>query len=102
MTAAACVMLPFLMPILRNIFSIGLNDTSVEAFQRYKTHLVPARDLFLYLTLALCIITSNWTFYNYWKGKRISKLELLVSLIFLIIAGLIIFVKTILPSGRLV
>ena len=100
-TAAACLMLPFLMTILRHIFAIEHNDTSVETFQRYKVHLVLARDFFLYLTLALCIITSSWTFHNLRKGKRISNVELFVSWIFLLVAGLIIFIKTVLPSGRL-
>lgn len=102
LTAAACMTLPFLMAILRSIFSIKLNDTSVETFQKYKTHLAPIKDTFLFVTLSLCITASGWILYDNKRVKRIGNIELFISLIFLIVAVLIIFIKTALPTGRLI
>lgn len=99
-TLTACLALPFLMTILRSLYSI--RDTSFDSYQRYKMHLIPTRDLIVYSTLGFCLLVSAWTFINFKMGRSISRFDVVAAFIFLITAALIIMIKALLPSGPLV
>lgn len=101
-TLTACLALPFLVTILRRLYSIEINDTSFASFQRYKTQLIPTRDLVVYATLGLCLLVSTWTFINHKRGRSTSRFDVVATFIFLITAVLIVMIKTLLPSGPLV
>lgn len=101
-TLTACLALPFLMLILRSLYSIDLNDASFDSFQRYKAQLLPARDFLVYSILGLCLVVSTWTFINYKRDRRISRFDVVATFIFLITAVLVIVIKTLLPSGSLI
>lgn len=101
-TLAACLTLPFLITILRSLYSIDINDSSFDAFQRYKTHLIPARDLFVYSALGLCLLVSTWTLINYKMGRSTSRFDIVATFIFILTAVGIIAIKTLLPSGPLI
>lgn len=101
-TLIACLALPFLVTILRGLYSIDLGDTSLDSFQRYKYQLIPARNLVVYSTLGLCLLVSAWTFINYMMGRSVSRFDVVATFIFLMTAVLIILIKAFLPSGPLV
>ena len=101
-TIIACLTLPFLMYILRSLYAIDVNDPLFEGFQRYKTDLIPARDVFVYSTLGLCLLLSTWNLLNHKAGRNTSRFDVVATLLFVITAALIILIKTLLPAGPLV
>jgi hypothetical protein len=99
LTIVACVTLPFLTTVLRNIYSIDINDNSFESMNRYKTQLIPIRDMILFSIVLLCLTLSIWTFMNYGMRKQISNFDLLSSIMFVLVGAIIIFARTMVPSG---
>lgn len=101
-TLLACLTLPFLVTILRSLYSLDINDSSFEAFQRYQAQLIPSRDLFVYSTLGLCLLVSSWTLINHKRGQSTSRLDWAATFLFILTAAAIIAIKTLLPSGPLI
>ncbi len=96
-TFIASLGLLFLTTVLGRLYSTDENR-SFENFHRY----VSMRDFIYYSVIGLGFLLTIWTFVIYKRHKYVSLFDIVSSVFFLLVAGIIIFFKIIGPLPTMI